>query len=156
MLSDTQKKVLKFVATKLKKNNIPFQISGGLAAIAYGAKRPLFDIDIDVHKKDIVKVRELFKQYIIEDFHHLQNEHFDIYVMSLNISGIIIDISQAEECYYIGKDGSKTRIDTDLSKVKVMNIDGIEVLVEDRDELISYKKIIARDTDLIDIEQMSQ
>lgn len=53
MLSENHKKVLKQVALKLKENNIQFQISGGLAAITYGAKRPLYDIDIDVHKGDI-------------------------------------------------------------------------------------------------------
>lgn len=63
MLSENHKKVLKQVALKLKENNIQFQISGGLAAITYGAKRPLYDIDIDVHKGDIQKVRELFKDY---------------------------------------------------------------------------------------------
>lgn len=154
MLSQTQKQVLKQVDNTLKKNNIPFQVSGGLAAIAYGAKRPLYDIDIDVRKEDIPKVRQLFKDYITEDFYHLDDEHFDIWLMTLRIDGVGVDISQAQESYFVNKTGKKIRMDGDLSKTKIVDIDGVEVPVQDKKELIAYKKIIGRDTDLIDIKQM--
>lgn len=39
---------LRWVVSILKKQRIPFQISGGLAAHIYGSKRPLNDIDLDV------------------------------------------------------------------------------------------------------------
>lgn len=156
MISENHKKVLKQVVQTLKENNIPFQVSGGLAAIVYGAERTLYDIDIDVRKKDIPKVRKLFKNYIQEDFHHLQDEHFDIWLITLHIDGISVDISHAEESYFVGKDGNKIRMDADVSKAKLLNLEGINVPVEDKEELIAYKKIIARDTDLIDIEQISQ
>ncbi len=154
MLSSLQKQIFKDTVNLLKSNNIPFQITGGLAAIAYGAKRPLYDIDIDVSKKDIQKVRELFRQYITEDFHHLQNGKFDIYVMTLTINGVEVDISQAEENYVIDKKGNKFGYNVDLSKAKLIDIEGVGIPVEDKTELINYKTILARETDLIDIEQM--
>ena len=156
MVSDTQKKILQKIVHTLRGNNIPFQVSGGLAAIAYGAKRPLFDLDIDVNKRDIHKVRELFKDYIVDDFYNLQDKNFDIWLLSLRIDGITVDMTQAENSYYLGKDGTRTRMDADLSKAKIINIEGIEVPVEDKEELISYKKITARDTDLDDIRQISR
>lgn len=156
MLSENQKKVLIQVSKTLKENNIPFQITGGLAALLYGAKRELFDIDIDVPKKDIQKVRELFKRNITEDIHHLINGKFDIYVMSLKIDGVVIDISQVEESYVIDKNGNKIGGASDLNKAKLMKIDGLEIPVEDKNELIKYKQILGRDTDLIDIQQMTK
>ena len=156
MLSEIQKKVLIQIAKTFKENNISFKITGGLAAIVYGAKRKLFDIDIEVLKKYIQKIRKLFKKYITEDIHHLQNERFDIYVMSLDINGVVIDISQVEESYVIDKNGNKIGGENSLNKAKLMKIDRIEVPIEDKDELIKYKKILNRDTDLIDIEQMTK
>ena len=156
MVSKVQKDVLIRVTDILKKNNIPFQITGGLAAIAYGAKRELFDIDIDVSKKDIQKVRKLFKKYITEDIHHLQNGRFDIYVMSLEIDGVIVDISQLEDNYVVDNNGNKIGGDYNLNNAKTINIEGLEMPVEDKKELINYKRILARDTDLADIEQIQK
>lgn len=156
MFTDLQKQVFKKVISILKENHITFQVTGGLAAIVYGAKRSLYDIDIDIAKKDIQKIKELFSDYITEDLHHLQNGKFDIYVMTLKIDGVEIDISQAEENYIIDEEGKKIGGDADISNARIMEIDGIEVPVEDKDELISYKRILGRDTDLIDIKQITQ
>ena len=78
ILSSEQKEVLRKVIKTLNSSGIQFQVSGGLAAIIYGAKRPLYDIDIEVYKKDIPKVRELFQKNISEDFYHLQDKNFDM------------------------------------------------------------------------------
>lgn len=156
MISENQKKALTRVTNTLKTNNIPFQITGGLAAIAYGCRRNLFDIDIDVSKKDIEKVRKLFKKNISEDLHHLQNGRFDIFVMSLEFENVVVDISQLEENYVIDKNGNKIGGDYDFSKTKIMNVADLELPVEDKDELIRYKRILGRDTDLVDIEQMTR
>ena len=49
----TYRTSLKKVAQIFIENKIQFQISGGLAAIIYGAERSLYDIDVEVYKKDI-------------------------------------------------------------------------------------------------------
>lgn len=154
MLTRKQRQVLKFVVGILQANQIPFQITGGLAAIAYGSRRPLDDIDLDVYQKDIPKVKELFKDWLVEDFHHLQDYNLDLWLMTLSINGVGVDICQAEHSYYVGKDGRKIRLDADLSRVKTVKIDGIEFPVEDKQELIAYKKILATRTDLEDIRQI--
>ncbi len=154
LLSEAQKQTLRQVAQTLKENHIPFQATGGLAAIAYGADRPLWDIDIDVSKKDIPKIRELFKEYITEDYHRLQNERWDIYVMSIQMNGVVVDFSQMEENYQIDKQGRRIGGDYDFSKSTEMEIEGIKLPVEDKDELIAYKRIVGRDTDLSDVRQI--
>lgn len=74
ILSINQRKTLKKIVQIFIAHKIQFQISGGLAAIIYGAERPLYDIDIEVYKKDIQKVRDIFQTYISKDFYHLQDE----------------------------------------------------------------------------------
>lgn len=156
VLSDNQISALKKVSQILTKNNIKFQISGGLAAIVYGAKRPLYDIDIDVYKKDITKIQEFFKEYISEDFYHLQDENFDIWLLTLKIDGVPVDISQVEDFYFCSTNSEKVLMSPDLSKSVFIDFDGIKIPVENKDELIKYKKILARETDLADTKQIEK
>lgn len=154
MLSNTQRKVIKKLVNVLEKNRIPFQITGGLAAIIYGARRPFFDIDIDVYKKDISKLRKLFKPHISTDLHHLQDQKFDLYLLTLKINGIFVDISQAENAY-IMSNGKKIKMSTNISKAKILEWEGVKLLVQNKTELIAYKKALNRDIDLTDIKQIS-
>lgn len=154
MLTKVQKKVLRQIVQTLKENKIKFQITGGLAAIIYGARRPLFDIDLDVRKKDIEKVRKLLKEYIIKDFHRHVSEYFDIWILTLKISGVLVDISQGEDCSMKEKDGNWVKMDTDLSHPTIINFEDVELTVEPKEELIYYKKVIGRATDLVDIQQV--
>lgn len=126
-----------------------------MAALAYGGKRPLYDIDVDIYKKDIRKVRELFRQFITEDFYRLQSDNFDIWLMTLEIDGVPIDITQNEESYFINPDGKKFSFDANITKAKIVSIAGIDIPVENKEDLIAYKKIIARDTDLEDVRAIS-
>ena len=45
-------------------HKIQFMISGGLAARAYGSKRPLYDIDIEVPDEFVYKLESYVKNYI--------------------------------------------------------------------------------------------
>lgn len=159
MLSDVidekQQNVLVKVIEVLDENDIPYEVTGGLAAIFYGAKRPLFDIDIDIHKKDFPQVRELFKDYVVEGQHQtLESEHFDIYAMALNIDGVDVDFSAAEDSYFWDKNGQKHRLDSTLKDYQEFDFGGTRVRVCDKNGLIAYKRIIARNTDLEDIVQI--
>lgn len=156
MLTKIQKQVFRKLVSSLNKNNIPFQVSGGLAAIFYGSDRDLYDIDIDIYKKDIPKIRKLFKSHIIKDYYNLVDEQFDIWLLTLMIDGVLVDISQVEEAHVFQKDGTKTKMDSDISQAKYMEYDGLQIPVQDKEKLIAYKKIIGRKTDLMDIRNMRQ
>ena len=53
MITEAKKKVLKFLIDTLNANHIPFQVSGGLGAITYGATRELRDIDIEINRGEL-------------------------------------------------------------------------------------------------------
>lgn len=154
MLSDTQKKVLEKVVNVFQQNQIPFQITGGLAAAFYGANRPVYDIDIDVSKNDIQKIRELFRDNIVEDLHHLENEKFDLYLLTLKLDDTLVDISQVEDAYVFDNKGKRVRMNTNISNAEFISWEDINLPLQNKKELLGYKKILNRDIDLIDIEQM--
>src|ERR1051325_10375691 len=71
LVSPAQQRALSRLVRTLVANAIEFQVTGGLAAIAYGAQRALYDIDIDVSAEDLPRVRDLFRECITQDIHRL-------------------------------------------------------------------------------------
>jgi hypothetical protein len=157
MMTKNQKDVLSFLVQTLNGENITFQVSGGLAAIAHGATRPLYDIDLEIHKEDVETVRRLFKDYITEDWNNDlegDDDQFDIWMMKLEIKGVPIDINQVEDVYLISKTGERT-LQPSAMDTEPKVVEGMTIPVLRKEPLIAYKKILGRDTDLIDIEQIS-
>ncbi len=154
MITEAKKKVLKFLVDTLNKNKIDFQVSGGLGAIAYGATRELLDIDIEIYKKDCLTARELLKDFIMNDFHRCEDDGFELWMMRLNIDGVQVDINQVEEDYIRDREGNKKLLPENLENTELKNVDGIEFPVQNKRNLIEYKKMLGRDTDLTDVEEM--
>ncbi|MDB4992187.1 MAG: hypothetical protein JWL75_432 [Parcubacteria group bacterium] len=156
MLTQTQKEVLRLLIEIFNSNNIDFQASGGLAAIAYGAKRPLYDIDIEIYKKDVETVRELLEPYIVEDWNNdveSSEDSFKLWIMTLSINSVSVDINQVEESYVRSQTGEWIH-QPETMNIELRIVGGIEIPVQARADLIAYKHIVGRDTDRIDIEQM--
>lgn len=125
--------------------------------MAYGGTRPLYDIDLEIYKRDAEKVRDLFKEYITEDWNNdLEGpeDEFDLWILKLEIQGVPIDINQVEDFRVKSKAGEWIQ-QPEIMDYKLRTIEGMELPVQSKESLVAYKKLIARDTDLIDIEQIS-
>lgn len=157
MLTDAQKESLTLIADRLAAIGIEYQVTGGLAAIAHGATRPLYDIDIDIHEEDVEKVRNLFKEFIVEDWNNDldgPDDEFDIWMMKLQIGGVPVDISQVEGCRMRSKGGEWIPQPGEM-RPESGSVEGIAIPVQNKEALIAYKKVLRRNTDLIDIDQIS-
>lgn len=71
-----------WIVNILKKFNTPFQIAGGLAAIVYGANRPLEDIDIDIPEEYFSLIKEEVKDFIIYGPAQFKDETWDLMLMT--------------------------------------------------------------------------
>jgi len=157
LLTENQRTVLLFLANTLKENNIEFHVTGGLAAIAYGAKRPLYDIDVEIYERDVEKVRVLFQEYVVEDWNNElegPEDNFDVWMMKLNIKGVPVDISQIEG-QRVRTAGGEWISQPEIMSTEVHTIEGIELPIQNKHDLIAYKTIVAREIDLEDIRRMS-
>ena len=152
-ISKKQRSAIKYLVNLLNKNNVSYQATGGLAAICYGATRPLYDVDMDINKKDIPLIQKLLKQYIIDDYHHYKDDFFDMYLMRLYINGVLVDISQIENAYSL-TNGKKIKINSNIANSKLMKIAGMNIQVQNVSELVEYKLMIGRDTDLSDVKEI--
>lgn len=149
------KKALIWVTDTLKKHHVPFQITGGLAAIAYGANRPLEDIDIDIPDNQFEKIMDDVKSYIIFGPKRFKNDKWDLMLMTLNYQGQDIDLSGADSTrIYDEKAHEWILLNEDLLKATQKNIFDLDLPVIPLINLVYYKKILAREVDLIDIQQV--
>ena len=140
----------------LQGHKIPFLITGGFAARLYGATRELADIDLEIPEDRFSELLPELKDYSKFGLNQYRDEEFDVLLLSLLYEGQDIDISGAYKTKIFDRD-KKEWISTksDFSKANPMIVYGIEVLVIEKNELIEYKKILARDVDKIDVEQMT-
>ena len=155
MASNTEnvKEVFEWITGIIKRLGIQYHISGGLAAIAYGSKRPLYDIDIDIPEKDFEKLaREVNPNLTLVPV-NFRDEKWDLTMMTIRYKEVDIDISGA----YTGKifDAEKNiwiPYESDLKNTEEHELFGSIQPIISRDVLIKYKKILRRPTDLEDIE----
>lgn len=137
---------LNWVIGILKSNNIQYQVTGGVAASFYGSTREIYDIDIEMSNKDVLKVFELCREYVTFRPSRYINENFNLFLMTLEYEGQLIDLCGTENMRIKGE-----HQDVDLDQSVV--IDGIYVV--SKENLIKYKKLLGRDVDLMDIESIT-
>ena len=148
-------KAFKWIVGILQEQNIPFQISGGMAARIYGVDRPLADIDIELPDAAIEKMKPLVEEYIIYGPERYKDDEFDLLLMTLNYHGQEIDLAGADTDMVFNKaTGEWESCETDLSTAETHDVFGLQMPVIRKDLLIAYKKKIAREVDLIDVEQL--
>jgi len=142
----------KWIIGLLIQNNIPFQISGGFAAKLYGSNRPLFDIDIDIKGKDFNKLLPFVKNHILSGPKRYLDDSFDLQLLTLDYQGQRIDLSASENSkIYNAKTKKWLECETDFDTYEDFEIYGLKAPVITHQELVKYKEIIRRPTDLEDI-----
>lgn len=144
---------LKWIVDILRKNKIPFKISGGLAVRAYGSQRDLADIDIEAHDKDFDKIVNLTKKFKQIGPSKYKDGEWDTIGLAIDYKGQSVEFVGADSQRIFNKNTKKwEKLNSDLKKYKIKTIFGVRVPVASREELINYKSKIKRDVDLEDVE----
>lgn len=151
------KATLIWITNILRELNIPYQIAGGLAARVYGSTRDLLDIDIDIPEDKFDLLKNKVSEFIISGPSRFKDTHWDLLLMTLNYHGQEIDLSGAYQTKIFDQARGKWHdLATDFSKTVMLKIFGLIVPVIPREDLLAYKKILAREVDLSDIEEIEK
>jgi hypothetical protein len=143
---------LKWITQLLAKHNITYQITGGLAAKVYGSERPLADIDLDLPNEAITKILPDIENHLVYGPSRYQDLEWDILLATLNYHGQLIDLSGADDGLLFDKQNEKwVTCEVDFKKINRCLMDGIQVPVIAKNELIKYKSSLRREVDLLDI-----
>jgi hypothetical protein len=151
------KDAFKWIVGILQKNNIPFQISGGLAAHIYGSQRPLADIDIEIPDKHFEDIILDVEKHVVYGPKRYVDKEWDILLMTMRYGNQDIDISGCEtERLFDKKKKNWVKTNADLSKAVRKKVFGLAVPVIPKEDLIGYKSIIMRKVDIFDINSLKR
>lgn len=148
---------LAWIVGILRKENIAFEVDGGLAAELYGTKRELADIDLNVPEEDFYKIVPFVKEYIVYGPAYYEDEHWKLLMMSLKYAGQNIDIGAVETMQYFDAETNEWKhISSDLSDVRMMEYMGMQLPVINEIKLMIYKQQLGRGVDRKDVAGMEE
>lgn len=149
------KLAFKWIVGVLKKHRIPFEISGGLAARAYGARRPLADIDININEKNYKKMMKEVSSYLKFGPGVYKDKHWNLKLMTLCYKGQYIDIAGVTHAKIFNSINKKwVMLRNHPARASMKKVYGISVPVENKKELIAYKKKLLRKVDGEDLKDI--
>lgn len=146
---------LRWIVHLLREMDIPFQAAGGLAARAYGASRPLVDLDFYVPGRAMPRVRERAHAHVSKPPLHVVTEHWDITFMQLVYANQRIELGDADEAYIYDKHkGTWTQQHIDFTASVPRTVLGVHIPVMPKKQLIAYKRGLDRPVDRQDLREM--
>lgn len=133
---------------------IPWQVVGGLAARAYGATRPLHDIDLYVPDGRFGEAVALMGARVVRGPAHHRDLHWDLEFAVLEVEGVRVEVASSAARYYDGgrRGWVPAAIDFDASERRM--VEGVRVPVMARERLVDYKRRLGREVDLADLAEI--
>lgn len=143
---------LLWIVSILQKHDIPFQIGGGFAARVYGSQREIADIDIAIPEKKFEILLPDIKEYLIAGPEHYIDKEWDLQLMTVSYGGQEIEFAGAYEKKFFDREKQEwVMFPSDFSSSEYREVYGIKVPLMEKQKLIKYKKMLAREVDLEDV-----
>jgi hypothetical protein len=146
------KAALQWIVAILNRYQVPFQITGGLAAKAYGSDRELVDIDIDIPEEAFSRIVPEVSEYLLFGPAPYQDPSWDLQLMTLLYRGQEIDLCGAHQAKIFDQARKEwVNLKADFPTSEVKELLGISLPVVCRKDLLDYKRKLDRAVDRIDI-----
>lgn len=156
MSSQRQTLALRWIVGLLRELNVPFQAVGGLAARAYGADRPLVDLDFYVPIGRLQDIAAAAATHVVRPPAAHRDDAWDLTFTKLEYEGCEIELAGAEGARCFDRRGGCWRpADIDFARSVERTILGVQVPTMPCGELIAYKRALDREVDRQDIAAMA-
>ena len=150
-ISPAQWHALLRLVNALDAAGIPYQLSGGLAGNVHGSAWPLHDIDLDVPGARMADVAALFPGEVLSGPMRFADDEFDLTLLRLELDGVPVDVSAAEDAWIFTRHGARAPLRIDLARAERKEFRGTILRVAPLDDLIAYKQLLGRTHDLADL-----
>ncbi|MEM1077729.1 MAG: MazG-related protein [Pseudomonadota bacterium] len=152
-----QAEALRWITGTAAQHALPYQICGGLAVVSHGGSRPLHDIDLYMPFADPnwAGFLDAVTPYLTWGPETVVEGQWDLTYLKLLYHGQKIEIGAAEHiCIQNKATGAwvPQRIDFETSETR--SVLGAAIEVMPKAQLIAYKRLLAREVDLIDIRDL--
>ena len=126
-----------------------------MAAIAHGSGRELYDIDLYVSKLELSKITDFGKEYLTFGPARYKDECWDIEGAQFVIGGVKVELTTDNDCrFYSPIKNSWVTQPIDFNSTVRKFVYGREVNIMCFQQLITYKKLLAREVDLDDVKRL--
>lgn len=142
----------RWVVSVFRAQDIPFQVSGGLAARAYGSVRPLRDLDFDIPDEHMENLAMVVAPFVQHGPVRTRSLAFENLLLTLGYHGVAIDIGGGTTSR-IWNPSTRMLEDcvTDCAVFEKKEIFGVCVPVIRASDFIAYKSFDPREEDVEDI-----
>lgn len=149
---------LDWLVSLLSRQHVPYQVVGGLAAQAYGATRPLVDIDLYIPFDQAQAAIEEMQPYIVRQPLSHRSLAWDLIYLALEYQDVYIEIgdSSTAPCFYNKIDQCWQPQVIDYAASNTVRLYGVDLAVMPKAELIRYKTMLDRDVDHKDIQEINE
>lgn len=149
------RQALNWIIDFLEANQIPYLICGGLAAMAYGAKRPLNDIDLYVPEQHYQTVINFGREHTSFGPARWVDKHWDVEYVQFDYKGQKIEVGSDHDLkIYDAINNRWHKKHLDFHEYSQITVLGRQVHIMDKQTLIIYKSKLSREVDLVDIMQI--
>lgn len=146
---------LAWVVDLLQRRRIPFQAVGGLAARAYGATRPLVDLDFYIPMERFHELLPEINPHRVWGPEHYRDASWDIIFVKLSYAGQPVEFGDSTRAYFFDRvAGAWMRQEIGFDRSVWCEVLGVRVPVMPRSELIAYKRHLDRDVDRLDLNEI--
>ena len=148
---------LAWVVATLDRHHCPYQVVGGLAALAYGGRRPLNDIDLYAPVAGFPGLVRDLRPYTVWGPAHYRDDAWDLVFMKIDFAGVRIEIGDASSPAQYFDAGRACWVDqgVDFSRSQRRTVQGVAAEVMPLAELLRYKRALARPVDLADVQELT-
>lgn len=147
---------LAWIAGRLRELEVPFQVVGGLAALAHGASRELNDIDLYVPEGALERLLPELREHHSHGPVRYRDDRWDCYFMEVRYAGEEIELAEAPRPRYRrGPDRPWREADVDFGASVRRDIFGVEVPVMPAEALVAYKRHLGRPVDRQDVRSLT-
>lgn len=155
-MSDKVKAALNWLKGVLDAEGVEYQIVGGLAATIHGGRREIADIDLYIRNSDANKVLSHVAQYISKPLTHYAEHGWDLEYFQLLYQDQKIEIGLSQHTKIQSQqDGSWHPLEINFSESVTKDYQGIELPVMPVHRLVEYKRILGREVDRVDIQELT-
>jgi hypothetical protein len=156
---DQQAAALRWIVELLEARQIPFQVVGGLAAHAYGATRPLVDLDLYVPSARLPEIAAVAASEpaarLLRAPERYSDAAWDLTFLAFEYAGQRVELGGADEASYFDRRAGRWRdAAIDFSGAVPRAVLGRVVPVMPRAELVAYKRALDREVDRLDLAEL--
>jgi len=154
---DRASEALAWLVELFRERGVRYAAAGGLAARAWGARRPLVDLDFYVHGEDLERVEVDLAPYVVQPLTELENDFWDLSLIRLQYAGVPVELSVGEGARYReSRTGEWHDACPKFGDCPEREVFGIPVRVLGLEPLLEYKRRVDRAVDRADVASLDR